>query len=1198
VHLTSLTLRGFKSFASATTLPFEPGITCVVGPNGAGKSNIVDALAWVMGEQGAKSLRGGTMEDVIFAGTAGRPPLGRAEVVLTIDNADRRLPIDYSEVVISRILFRSGGSEYAINGQRCRLLDVSELLSDTGIGRELHVVVGQGQLDAVLHATPDERRAFVEEAAGVLKHRRRKEKALRKIDAMSANLTRLTDLVAELRRQLKPLGRQAELARRAAVVQAELRDARLRLLADDLVTLRDTLHRDLADDTATRQRRVEVERTLDAARTRENDLDAAVATAAPRLERAQETWYRLAGLRERLRGTADLAAERQRHLIHATPAGREGPDPAGLTTEAAALAAPERQLGAAVERDRAALAAAVEARATAEAAAAAADQEHAAALRAAAQRREGLARLQGTVAGLRTRAAAADAEIERLSAALGEAEGRAAAAQEEFTALETQVASLDDSEVGLDEEYEAAAAAVAVATTRVAALQEEERDAERERCALLARTEALALGLAGKDGADALLGAGSRVPGLLGPVAALLRVPPEAQAAVAAALGAAVDAVAVESLQAALAALRLLKDDDAGRVGLLVARPPDGAPTDRPAPPLPAGARYAVDLVQAPEALRAALASLLDRVVVVDGLDVAHDLVARDASLRAATRHGDLLGAGWAVGGSPGVPSRLDVQAAADETGQRLAAATGQVERLAFALAEAREQRRQADERAQAALARLHESDARLAAVAERLGHLGSVARAAAAEADRLRAAGTAAQAARGRDRAGLGELERRLSAAQAAERDGPLGGRGDEPDPGQRESRAAAARAARAAETEARLAVRTGEERMRALAGRVEELERAAAAERAARDRLAALRVRREREARVAAAVAQGATAALTRLERSLLAAGEERAAAEQGRVARERELTAVRAQVRDLAAELDRLTDAAHRDEVARAEQRLRVEQLETRCVDEFGMDVATLVGDYGPDQPVPPSADATRDRGAGADPDVGATAYDRAAQQARARAAERALAQLGRVNPLALEEYAAFEERQAFLSGQLEDLKASRRDLLAIVREVDERVEQVFADAFADTAREFAQVFPALFPGGEGRLVLTEPADLLTSGIEVEARLPGKKIKRLSLLSGGERSLTAIALLVAIFRARPSPFYVLDEIEAALDDRNLDRLLDLLDGLRERSQLIVVTHQQRTMEIADALYGVTMRGDGISTVISQRLRDRESA
>ena len=289
LYLKSLTLKGFKSFASATTLQLEPGITCIVGPNGSGKSNVVDALAWVMGEQGAKSLRGGKMEDVIFAGTSGRPPLGRAEVVLTIDNTDGALPIEYAEVTISRTMFRSGGSEYAINGSACRLLDVQELLSDSGIGREMHVIVGQGQLDAILHATPEDRRGFIEEAAGVLKHRKRKEKALRKLDATEANLHRLGDLVTEIRRQLKPLGRQAEVARRAATVQADVRDARARLLADDLVTARTVLELELADEGALTARREEVESELTARREAESALEAALREELPALARAQDT---------------------------------------------------------------------------------------------------------------------------------------------------------------------------------------------------------------------------------------------------------------------------------------------------------------------------------------------------------------------------------------------------------------------------------------------------------------------------------------------------------------------------------------------------------------------------------------------------------------------------------------------------------------------------------------------------------------------------------------------------------------------------------------------------------------------------------------------------------------------------------------------------------------------------------------------
>ena len=336
MYLKSLTLKGFKSFASSTTLQLEPGITCIVGPNGSGKSNVVDALAWVMGEQGAKSLRGGKMEDVIFAGTSGRPPLGRAEVQLTIDNSDGALPIDYAEVTISRTMFRNGGSEYAINGSRCRLLDVQELLSDSGIGREMHVIVGQGQLDSILHATPEDRRGFIEEAAGVLKHRKRKEKALRKLDATDGNLTRLADLLSEIRRQLKPLGRQAEVARQAQTVQADVRDARARLLADDLVTARTALETELADESALLERREEVEAQIAAGREQEARLEATLRDDLPRLAAAQETWFALSGLKERLRGTASLADERIRNAAGAAEDDTvdSGRDPDELEAEA------------------------------------------------------------------------------------------------------------------------------------------------------------------------------------------------------------------------------------------------------------------------------------------------------------------------------------------------------------------------------------------------------------------------------------------------------------------------------------------------------------------------------------------------------------------------------------------------------------------------------------------------------------------------------------------------------------------------------------------------------------------------------------------------------------------------------------------------------------------------------------------------
>jgi chromosome segregation protein len=1172
-----LTLRGFKSFASSTTLRFEPGVTAIVGPNGSGKSNVVDAIAWVLGEQGAKSLRGGKMEDVIFAGTAGRPALGRAEVVLTIDNTDGALPIDFTEVTLSRTMFRNGGSEYAINGSPCRLLDIQELLSDSGIGREMHVIVGQGQLDAILSATPEERRGFIEEAAGVLKHRKRKEKALRKLDAMQVNLNRLTDLTAELRRQLKPLGQQADVARRASVIQADLRDARLRLLADDLTSMRGTFEAEVADETALLERRGRVETSLTEATTKETQLDTALAAQTPQLARAQETWYRLSGLRERLRGSASLANERQRHTAIAVDLGTGGRDPMAWQAEIDQLRAEATEVEQVLRTDRERLDAAEAERQRLEAALAEQEQALTTARRTLADRREGRVRLQGEVTAMRTRARAAEEEIGRLSVALEAAQARAASAATEFAALEGEVAGLDAGEVDLDATHEAASAALSAAEETLSALQEEERETERQRSAAAARRDALALGLDRKDAAAALLEARDRLPGLLGTVAELIEVEAGYEAAVAAALGASADAVAVRSLADAAAAIVLLKEQDGGRAGLLVA----GAGADPGAAPAPAGTRAVLDVVTAPGDVRSALARLAAATVVVDDADTAQRLVVEHPELRAVTRDGDLFGAAWAAGGSHATPSLLEIRAAHSEAEQRLADLSHRAEQLRFALGGAAEDVAARRDDLEAAVSALHESDARLAAVAEKLGQLGAAARATAGESERLARAVEEASEARDRDLQGLSALEERLAAAEAMP-DRAV------PDEGERDRVADLVVAARAREIEARLAVRTNEERRHALRVRIEQLEAAAEAERAARERAAELVRRRAREAVVAAAVSTAAGRALSALEDSLRTAAAQRESVEQQRTITEGELLSIRASIRDLTAELETLTGAVHRDEVARAEQRMRIEAIEAKVADEFGIETETLLREYGPDVAVPPPADGG--------PDAVATPYDRAVQEKRWKAAERALALLGKINPLALEEFAALEERHKFLSDQLEDLKASRRDLLVVVKEVDERVEQVFREAYEDVAREFETVFSVLFPGGSGKLVRTDPNDWLLTGVEVEARPPGKKIKRLSLLSGGERSLTAVALLVAIFRARPSPFYVLDEVEAALDDRNLLRLVSLISELKSTSQLIVVTHQKRTMEVADSLYGVSMRGDGITEVISQRLREPE--
>lgn len=1217
MHLKSLTVRGFKSFASATTFDFEPGVTAVVGPNGSGKSNVVDALAWVMGEQGAKTLRGGKMEDVIFAGTSGRPPLGRAHVSLTIDNTDGALPIEYSEVTISRTLFRTGGSEYAINGAGCRLLDIQELLSDSGLGREMHVIVGQGQLDRVLHATPEDRRGFIEEAAGILKHRRRKERTVRKLEAMQANLQRLTDLTAEIRRQLTPLGKQAEVARRAQRVQFDVRDARARLLADDLVQLQSALEQDVADEAALKARRAAVGQELEAGRRQQAALEQLAAEATPRLNAARDTWYRLSTARERLRSLGSLATERSRLLGSGDAAAPPGRDPEQLERQAARVRQELAGLDQDIQARRSTLDAASAAKAEAEQAAQEEDRRLTARLRAAADRREGLARMAGQVAAARSRVESAQAELGRLRESLAAGTERRARAQAEFTALENQVAGVEEGEESLDADYEAASEALDAVLADIARLKAAVNEGVRKRDALAARLDALKLGLDRKDGARHVLESG--LPGVHGSLAAAITVQGGYEAAIAAALGEASEAVLVQDRDAAASVLQRLKDDDAGRAALLLAAPAadngrgngsDGAqPAGRAPSPeearspdearspeearLPDGAQWAADLVDGPDGHLLLVRNLLSGTAVVTGMDAAAALVAALPALRAVTREGDVFTSLSAAGGSAKAPSLLEVQAAVDDAWRRLSEVTADLERNRFAVAAAEARRAEAQEAADTALDRLHESDARLAAVAERLGHLNSVLRSAVGESDRLAASLSRAEQNVASEQEALAAVTARLAAAQEAPAE-------EDPSTEHRDALAKAASAARAAEVEARLSLRSAEEQQVATRNRVASLERAAATERRAREEAAERARRRALQARRAAAVSAGVELALGYVDVSVDLARHERDLAEENRERRDRGLREIREANDALARELADLTDNVHRDELARAQQRARIEAVETRAVDELGITPEALVAEFGPQVPVPVPVEESGDKWAALRAPVDADGQDirdgkpyvRQEQEKRLRKAERDLASLGKVNPLALEEFAALEERHQFLSTQLEDLKASRRDLLDIIKEVDDRVQRVFAEAFEDTQAQFIRVFERLFPGGEGRLVLTDPSDMLATGIEVEARPAGKKIKRLSLLSGGERSLTAVALLVAIFKARPSPFYVMDEVEAALDDTNLGRLITIFEELRESSQLIVITHQKRTMEVADALYGVTMRGDGVSTVISQRL------
>ncbi|MDO4899922.1 chromosome segregation protein SMC [Actinomyces sp.] len=1251
VHLKTLTMKGFKSFASSTTLRLEPGITAVVGPNGSGKSNVVDALTWVMGEQGAKNLRGGSMADVIFAGAGSRPALGRAEVSLTIDNTDGALPIDYSEVTITRTLFRGGGSEYQINGTTCRLLDVQELLSDTGMGRQMHVVVGQGQLDAVLSATPQERRGFIEEAAGVLKHRRRKERALRKLDSMAADLVRLTDLTAELNRQLGPLARQAAVARRAHVIQAEVRDATARLLADDVVQVQALMEAGDEDQARLARRRAELEESERVARARLTELSAVEANSGQRLSRAIAIWEELTAATQSLAALADVAAERVRGLAGA-PRPAVGTDPDELERRAQEAAAQEAELAAAIESARVALTDATGDRVDAEAAATTAEQVLATLLTRRAEHRELLARAGGRLASARSRHEAARTAVEQARTQLQAAEERAAAAtralkqatdcpvgversdQGEPKHASAPGAATGDEQARAAAAHEAATDALNTARDAVSAATDARREAAAELATWTARRDALALSLSAQDATADLADVG--VSGVLGPLAGAVAVAAGWENALAGLLGELAGAAVVADADAAVAALAHARDRDGGRLRLIIqGHDEDGG--DHGAVPssaaaTPEGARPAAELITTDSpALTSTLNGLLADAWVVPDLETARVLRACIPGAVVATRDGDVLAPGWATGAGEDASSVLALAAAHEEAAARAAVAERTERTAAAGLEAARVREASARAAVAAALERLRAADAEAARVAENLARLNSAARAAAEESGRARRVLERAEAEAAQRAAELATAQtalqdvesRPLTVGESGADNAADAASGTDIDAAidaaraTREATAAAASAARTAETESRLALRTAEERERSGRGRSDSLRQAARRER--EQRAAAERAEQARKTRLATATHvrdQARTAAET--ARTWV----EQAQAERTRIEAERaEATAAGAEARErldaLGMELAALSDAAHRDEIARAEQNMRLANLAERAMKELGLEIDPLVEEYGPHMLVPqtvvaePAAQtvpgqasetavAAGANGSGGSADEGAEAlaaqptgrpYVRAEQEKRLKRANRDLARLGKINPLALEEHAAMEERHRFLAEQLADLKASRADLLRIVEDVDRRVQEVFTQAYADTAREFAIVFDRLFPGGEGRLVLTDPDDMLTTGIDIEARPAGKKVKRLSLLSGGERSLAAVALLVAIFRARPSPFYVMDEVEAALDDTNLGRLLDIFTELRASSQLIIITHQKRTMEVADALYGITMR-DGVTQAVSQRL------
>ncbi|WP_053383835.1 chromosome segregation protein SMC [Leucobacter celer] len=1227
MHLKSLTLKGFKSFAQPTTFQFEPGVTAIVGPNGSGKSNVVDALAWVMGEQGAKTLRGGKMEDVIFAGTSTRGPLGRAEVRLTIDNSDGALPIEYSEVTISRTLFRNGSSEYAINGEACRLLDVQELLSDSGLGREMHVIVGQGQLDAVLRATAEDRRGFIEEAAGILKHRRRKERTLRKLEAMETNLTRLNDLAGEIRRQLKPLGRQAEVAKQAQGIAAEVRDAKARLLADDVFRLRRELD-DLAKDEAEQHsERIVLQEQVEQKQLRIQRLEQD--QQSDELDAARRVTMGLESVQSKLRGL--YSQTQQRLTFLATQA--ETPEQLNRISRAAVdeAAAEAARLETLIPEAEAVWQRAGTATRQAQQSLDAIDDHIAAQSELVSKHDLQLSQLRGRAEAAEQKRATVAQEVARREQAVAQAETRAEEARQQLADFEAREEIGETPETGLDDAYRAAQERQGTREQQRDEARDRLHELEQERAGLEARVSALTRSLDQRDASGALLAEG--LGGIDERISDRVRVREGYEAAVGAALGVFADALLAHTASAAETAVAVARERDLGRMRAIIAQ--NGSAPAADGPDISGLTRVSEVLLEAPDGVRGVLARSYIADELPDAVTAADELRARfpAAGFTIVTAHGDVLTEHTLSGGSGLAPSRIELTAELEQAEQRRTAVAERIAETEAELAELRAEAARAKTDAQQAYAELRAADARLAELSKERNRLSARAEAAQAEAERARqaiaaVADSAAEAAKEAERAAQAHAE-----AEAKPR--PI------LDASQRDGLVAELERARSAEMEARLALETARERSRAGAAHRETLAEQFEAERRAAEETARRAVLRSRQVSQAERVAGLLPAILDACDRSLSEARLAQQHAEQERAKHSQELTLLRSEESGLRQKLQTLTERVHGAELKSYERKLQLSALLERSGNELGLVEDVLIAEYGPDVSIPVGraeepdaaapeaapeaapdpepqfanaleAELAAELGIAEEPPVeraegvetrdsrspGETVpFVRAEQEKRLARAERQLTQLGRINPLALEEFAALEQRHRFLSEQLTDLSKTRSDLLSIIEELDRKMQGIFATAFEDTKAAFAEVFPILFPGGSGEIALSDPDDLLNTGIDMAVKPAGKKVERLSLLSGGERSLAAVAWLIAIFQARPSPFYIMDEVEAALDDANLGRLLQVFERLRENSQLIVITHQKRTMEIADALYGVSMRQDGISAVVGQRIARDEA-
>lgn len=1206
MYLKELTLKGFKSFAQPTVLQFEPGITAIVGPNGSGKSNVVDALAWVMGEQGVRSLRGSAMDDVIFAGTSTKPALGRAEVSLTIDNSDHTLDIEYTEVTITRTLFRNSGSQYAINGAPCRLLDVQELLNDAGLGSHMHVIVGQGRLDAILHADPQGHRALIEEAAGILKHRRRKERALRKLDAAADNVQRLDDVLREIHTRMGPLSRQATMSRRADLISARVHDAQARLHAADAAALQDQRQAVMQELAQVRVKHEELNTQLTSVLERIHHAEHIARTTSPHLEQLHTYRRDLDRLLERYRTLHTVAAERARnHTARIVTTSGESIEP--LLARAAELETMAQSQQQRITQSRLTLDQAITERTR---------QEHELA-----QVRQALDELQSALQAhdhklhqLQQQYAAASAENTQREQRLDETRAQVQAAEAKVSTVAERVHALAQASQEFDveavtERIQHAQDTLSSLRVQLANAKEQEQVISQRIIAAQAKVDAIADTLHARDEAQEqeLPLALRQSHHILGKISEFLRIRDGYEEAVALALEPMGQAFVVQSFDDIATALQ----STSAKVSLIASNANRQTPQEEIEQAT--GMQYAtlpiLDHVEPASQLISARASEAHDIHEATGVCQTVQALLRTTCVYTADQPiteaqlQDLWNLGWTsvltrtqcwrspsvvVQGAASAYSDMSLMARKDkahadiatiqkqydlakqETGrvqEQVDQAQQHVEQLRHKRQELQVQAAREQATAEAAERALDQAQAELQSVVQRYEALQETVERGKRRVEALKVAldSVSLDDTQSHDPRALQTQERQIEQLLTD---------------------------ARAQEQQARVELAGAQEKAASYTRQARMLKENAQTMQHKQEQTEQRNKQHEQAAQQLEALARRAKSCATQVQEDSLKLEQALFTLQETSSHQQGQLQSLRAQQETLSSQLAQVQQRQTSLDISRERLAVQYGQVEHAIRTDTGLSVEEAIAQFGPDQLAPVY---NKDGSIRVDEhdQVQLRPFNRQEQTQELERAKAQLSRLGKINPLAVEEYDALQDRLKHLNQQRDDVIASRNDLLQLIEHLDHTMQRTFLEAFEATAHAFETMFGVLFPGGSGKLVLDDYEHPLEAGVHVEARPAGKRVKQLSLLSGGERSLTTLALLFAIFTARPSPFYILDEVEAALDDMNLTRLLNAFEKLRESSQLLVITHQQRTMAMADALVGVTMRADGVSATISQKVR-----